>query len=176
MTIHVGLIGGGNISATHARAAIAIPGVSVAAIYGRNQAKLAGLSQRHAAQPYSDFEAFLNHRPLDLVAIGSPSGLHATQGIEAAKRGLHVLTEKPIDISTQRADELIAAAKSSGVKLGVMFQDRCKRDIRRMKQWIDEGVLGKILQADARVKWYRPPEYYADSKWRGTLALDGGGR
>lgn len=175
MTIHVGLIGGGTISATHARAANAIPGVSVAAIYGSNQARVARLSQEHAAQPYADFEAFLNHHPLDLVAIGSPSGLHATQGIAAAKRGLHVLTEKPIDISTQRADELIAAAESAGVKLGVMLQDRCKPDIRRMKQWIDEGVLGKILLADAQVKWYRPPEYYGDSKWRGTLALDGGG-
>jgi predicted dehydrogenase len=110
-----------------------------------------------------------------MVVIGSPSGLHATQGIAAAKRGLHVLTEKPIDVSTQRTDELIAAAESSGVKLGVIFQDRCKPDIRRMKQWIDGGVLGKVLLAEARVKWYRPPEYYGDSKWRGTLALDGGG-
>lgn len=175
MTIHVGLIGGGNISATHARAANAIPGVSIAAIYGRNHEKVARLSEEHAAQPYTDFESFLNHRPLDLVVIGSPSGLHATQGIAAVKRGLHVLTEKPIDISTQRADELIAAAESCGVKLGVIFQDRCKPDIRRMKQWIDDGVLGQILLADARVKWYRPPEYYGDSKWRGTLELDGGG-
>jgi predicted dehydrogenase len=175
MTVHVGLIGGGNISETHARAANAIPGVSFVAIYGTNQAKVAALAQGHAAKPYTDFEAFLDHRPLDLVTIGSPSGLHAAQGIAAAKRGLHVLTEKPIDISTQRADELIAAAESSGVKLGVMFQDRCKPDIRRMKQWIDEGVLGKVLLAEARVKWYRPPEYYSDSKWRGTLALDGGG-
>jgi UDP-N-acetyl-2-amino-2-deoxyglucuronate dehydrogenase len=175
MTIRVGLIGGGNISATHARAANAIPGVSIAAVYGTNPAKVVGLSQEYSAQPYASFEAFLNRRPLDLVAIGSPSGLHATQGIAAAKRGLHVLTEKPIDISTQRADELIAAAESSGVKLGVFFQDRCKPDIRRMKQWIDDGVLGKVLLADARVKWYRPPEYYSDSKWRGTLALDGGG-
>jgi predicted dehydrogenase len=175
MTIHVGLIGGGNISATHARAANAIPGVSVGAIYGSNQEKVARLAQEHSAKAYADFEAFLNHRPLDLVAIGSPSGLHATQGIAVAKRGLHVLTEKPIEISTHRADELIDAARTHGVKLGVMFQDRSKPDIRRMKQWIDAGFLGKVLLADARVKWYRPPEYYGDSKWRGTLALDGGG-
>ena len=151
------------------------PEFRVAAIYGRNQEKVARLSQEFTAKAYADFEEFLNHRPLDLVAIGSPSGLHATQGIAAAKHGLHVLTEKPIDISTERADELIDAAEASGVKLGVMFQDRCKPDIRRMKQWIDAGILGKILLADARVKWYRPPEYYGDSKWRGTLALDGGG-
>src|ERR1041385_5000646 len=110
MTFYVGLIGGGNISATHARAANAIPGVAVAAIYGSNRAKVACLAQEHAAEPYTNFEEFLNHRPMDMVAIGSPSGLHATQGIAAAKRGLHVLTEKPIDISTQRADELTATA------------------------------------------------------------------
>jgi predicted dehydrogenase len=175
MTIHVGLVGGGNISATHARAAQAISGVSVAAIYGSNEAKVGRLAQEYGAQAYSDFDAFLNHRPLDLVILGSPSGLHATQGIAAARHGLHVLTEKPVDISTQRVDELIAATDAAGVKLGVIFQDRSKPDIRRMKQWIDDGVLGKILLADARVRWYRPPEYYGGSKWRGTLALDGGG-
>jgi predicted dehydrogenase len=56
-----------------------------------------------------------------------------------------------------------------------MFQDRVKPDIQRLKRLIDSGALGKILFVDARVKWYRPPEYYAKSKWRGTLALDGGG-
>ena len=112
---------------------------------------------------------------MDFVAIGSPSGLHSVHGIAAARRGLHVLTEKPIEISTERADELIGAARESGVKLGVMFQDRFKPDIRRLKQWIDDGAIGKPLLIDARVKWYRSPGYYSESKWRGTLALDGGG-
>jgi predicted dehydrogenase len=86
-----------------------------------------------------------------------------------------VLTEKPIDISTSAADELIAAAQQHNVKLGVMFQDRFKPEIRRLKQWMERGLIGKPLLADARVKWYRPPEYYGNSKWRGTLGLDGGG-
>jgi len=175
MTIHVGLIGGGNISETHARAARAIPGIKIAAVYGANPDKVKRLARDFGGKPYEDFEAFLNHRPMDLVAIGSPSGLHAFHGIAAARRGLHVLTEKPIDISTERADELIDAAEKSGVKLGVMFQDRFKPDIRRLKQWIDNGVIGKPLLLDGRVKWYRRPEYYNASKWRGTLALDGGG-
>jgi UDP-N-acetyl-2-amino-2-deoxyglucuronate dehydrogenase len=175
MTIHVGLIGGGNISATHARAARAVPGVAIAAVYGTNADKVGRLCTEHGGTPYQDFNAFLNHRPMDFVAVGSPSGLHATHGIAAARRGLHVLTEKPIEISTARAQELIDATQKSGVKLGVMFQDRFKPDIRRLKQWIDDGVIGKPLLVDARVKWFRPPEYYRDSKWRGTLALDGGG-
>jgi len=175
MTFHVGLIGGSNISETHARAARAIPGVEIAAVYGTNSEKVRKLCADHGGAPYTDFATFLAHRPMDLVMIGSPSGLHASQGIAAAKNGLHLLTEKPIDISTNRADELIEAAKQSGVKLGVIFQDRMKPHIRQLKDWIDRGLLGKPLLVDARVKWYRPPEYYANSRWRGTLALDGGG-
>ncbi len=175
MAIQVGLIGGGNISGTHARACHAIPGVDVSAIFGVNAQKVAQLSHEHNAKPYQDFDAFLAHRPMDLVIIGSPSGLHATQGVAAAQRGLHVLTEKPIEISTARADELIDASRQAGIKLGVIFQDRMKPDIRRLKDWIERSVLGKPLLIDARVKWYRPPEYYKDSRWRGTLALDGGG-
>jgi UDP-N-acetyl-2-amino-2-deoxyglucuronate dehydrogenase len=175
MPIHIGLIGGGNITETHAGATRAIPSVKIAAIYGRNTANVEKLSREYGARAFQDFEAFLAHRPMDLVVIGSPSGLHAAEGIAAVRRGLHVLTEKPIDITAARADALIEAAKQSHVKLGVIFQDRVKPDIQRLKQWIDRGVLGKILFVDARVKWYRPPEYYAKSKWRGTLELDGGG-
>src|SRR5437870_7782885 len=175
MAIHIGLIGGGNITETHARAAPAIAGVEIAAIYGTNADKVDRLCREHGGTPYQDFEKFLAHRPMDLVAIGSPSGLHATQGIAAAQRGLHVLTEKPIDISTERADALIEAADRNRVKLGVIFQDRLKPDICKLKQWITEGVIGKPILADARVKWYRPPDYYDNSRWRGTLSLDGGG-
>jgi UDP-N-acetyl-2-amino-2-deoxyglucuronate dehydrogenase len=175
MTIHIGLIGGGNITDTHARAARAIPGVQIAAIYGTNENKLANLCHEHGGKPYQDFDAFLNHRPLDFVAIGSPSGRHAQQGIAAAQRGLHVLTEKPIEINTARADALIEATEKAGVKLGVMFQDRGKPGVRQLKQWLHDGLIGKPLLVDARVKWYRPPDYYGDSRWRGTLAMDGGG-
>lgn len=175
MTIHVGLIGGGNITETHALAARAISGVDIAAIYGMNAERVDRLCRQHGGRPYRDFEAFLTHLPLDLVIIGSPSGLHATHGIAAMLHGLHVLTEKPIDISTKRADALIEAANQSDVKLGVIFQDRLKADIRRFKQWVDEGALGNPLLVDARVKWHRHAEYYRNSKWRGTFALDGGG-
>jgi UDP-N-acetyl-2-amino-2-deoxyglucuronate dehydrogenase len=175
MTTHIGLIGGGNITETHARAARAIPGVEISAIHGTNTEKVARLCREHGGTPHQDFNAFLQHRPMDLVIIGSPSGLHATQGIAAARHGLHVLTEKPIEISTARADALIEAAKQSKVQLGVIFQDRRKPHIRQLKNWLDQGLLGKILFVDARVKWYRPPEYYANSRWRGTFALDGGG-
>ena len=175
MKIHIGLIGGGNITQTHARAAHAIPGVEITAFYGTNAGKVAALCREFGGRQFSDLDAFLAHRPMDLVLIGSPSGLHALQGIAAVEHGLHVLTEKPIEINTARADALIEAAERAGVKLGVMFQDRVKPGIRRLREWVRDGVIGKPLLVDARVKWYRPPEYYSGSRWRGTLALDGGG-
>jgi UDP-N-acetyl-2-amino-2-deoxyglucuronate dehydrogenase len=175
MTTHIGLIGSGNITQTHARAARAIPNVKIAAIFGTNPQTVASLAAEHQAKPYHDFAAFLAHHPMDLVILGTPSGLHARQGIAAAQHGLHVLTEKPLDISTKNADALIATADKADVKLAVIFQDRLKPNIQRLKRWLDRDLLGKILLVDARVKWYRPPDYYSDSKWRGTFALDGGG-
>jgi UDP-N-acetyl-2-amino-2-deoxyglucuronate dehydrogenase len=175
MTTFIGLIGGGNITETHARAARAIPGVEIAAVVGSNAEKVRKLCREYGATPYSELDGFLAHRPMDLVAIGSPSGLHAEQGIAAARQGLHVLTEKPMDITVERADRLIAEARRAGVKLGVFFQDRSKPDILRVKNAVDSGALGRAILADARVKWYRPPDYYAKSRWRGTWALDGGG-
>jgi len=173
--MHVGLIGGGNISETHARASREIPGLEISAVFGTNRERVSRLAEKFGSAPFDDFAKFLAHRPMDFVAIGSPSGLHAEHGITAAGRGLHVLTEKPLDINTAQADALIAAARDAGVKLGVFFQDRLKADLMQVKEWMDAGSLGKLILADARVKWFRPESYYGDSRWRGTLRLDGGG-
>lgn len=175
MIIRVGLVGGGNITGTHARAVSAIPGAEVAAIHGVNSERVRNLARQFGGAAYTDFNEFLGHRPMDMVVIGSPSGLHAQQGIAAARQGLHMLVEKPIDINTAQVDALIAACERAGVKLGVIFQDRVKPDIRRLQRYLSEGVLGRPLLADARVKWYRPPEYYSGSRWRGTWRFDGGG-
>jgi predicted dehydrogenase len=172
--IHIGLIGGGSITSTHARAVAAIAGAQVVALYGSNHEKIEQLCRQFGGSAYTDFHSFLGHPALEMVIIGSPSGLHAEHGIAAAQRGLHVLVEKPIDVTSNRSDALIAECERAGVKLGVIFQDRFKPGIRRLKQLIIEGNLGKVLLADARVKWYRPPEYYSSSRWRGSRELDGG--
>jgi predicted dehydrogenase len=175
MTVHVGLIGAGNISDTHARALRAMAGVEIAAVYAPTRSHAEQFAARYGVTAHDSLDLMLAQRPLDMVVIGTPSGLHAAHGIAAAARGLHVLVEKPIDVTAARADALIEAADKAGVTLGVIFQDRLKPGVQRLKALVDTGRLGRPILANARVKWYRPPSYYAGSRWRGTRALDGGG-
>jgi predicted dehydrogenase len=173
--VHVGLVGAGNISATHARALGEIPGVAIAGVYAPTREHAERLAAQHGSRAFDALDRLLEQRPLDMVVIGSPSGCHAEHGIEAAKRGLHVLVEKPLDVTVARGKALVVAAARSGVTVGVIFQDRLKPDVQRMKALVDTGRLGTPILADARVKWYRSPDYYSGSRWRGTRALDGGG-
>ena len=172
---HIGLIGAGNISETHARACREIAGVEIAGVYGANHTRAGKLAALYGGVAYGDLEALLAHRPLDAVIIGSPSGVHAEQGVAAARAGLHVLVEKPIDVTLAAADRLIDAARTAGVRLGVLFQDRTQPSFVRLRELLGSGALGRPLLASAHVKWYRAPEYYTASRWRGTRGLDGGG-
>ena len=175
MIRHVGILGGGSISEAHARAAAALPDLRVVAVCGRDAARVEALAARHGAVAFTHLEAFLQHRPMEIVAIGTPSGVHADDVEAAASHGLHVLCEKPLDVTTARIDRMLEAVERAGVTLGVFFQDRSTPDLLEVKDALVAGRLGRPILADARVKWYRPPEYYAQSLWRGTWALDGGG-
>ncbi len=175
MIRHVGILGAGSISDTHARAAAAVPDLRVVAVCGRDAARTGALAARHEAVPFTDVDAFLRHRPMDIVAVGTPSGVHAADVEAAARHGLHVLCEKPLDVTTARIDRMLEAVERAGITLGVFFQDRSTPDLMDLKDALVAGRLGRPILADARVKWYRPAEYYAQSQWRGTWALDGGG-
>jgi len=172
--VNVGLVGAGNISDTHARAALAA-GLQIAGVYGDNHGKARQLAERYGAAAFSTLDALFAHPSLDVVIIGSPSGCHAQQAIAAARSGRHVLVEKPLDISTARIDRLLKEVTRAGVVCGVCFQDRLKPAVVDMKRRIDAGEIGTLLLATGEVKWFRPPEYYSTSRWRGTWALDGGG-
>lgn len=172
--MRIGILGAGGISDTHARAARAIDGVRIVAVHGANREKAAALAHAAGAAAFDDLDSFFA-QPMDIVAIGSPSGLHAEQAIAAIRRGIHVLVEKPVDTTTAKIDALIAEADRSSAKVGVFFQERLTPELVTLKASLDAGALGDPVFISGHVKWYRPPEYYAASRWRGTRALDGGG-
>lgn len=173
--IGFGIVGGGMIGAVQAAAIGQINGAQLVAVCGRDEQSTAEFAAKFGATSYTSYDEFLKHPDLQIVNVCTPSGVRAELGIKAAEAGKHVLAEKPIEINLERADALIAACDKAGVKLGVIFQSRFLPAVRRIKQAIDEGRLGKLMIGDAFVKWYRAPEYYAPGTWRGTLSLDGGG-
>ena len=133
MALQAGFVGCGNITDTHARAAREA-GLGIAAFHGRDLAKAEALAARFGGRAFARYEDFLAHRPMDLVVIGSPSALHAEQGIAAAERSLHVLVEKPIDVTLAKGQAFVAAAERAGVRLGVLFQDRLKPELVRLRR------------------------------------------
>jgi UDP-N-acetyl-2-amino-2-deoxyglucuronate dehydrogenase len=172
--VNVAIVGAGNISDTHTRAALAA-GLTIVGVFGANQTRARELAQRYGTVAYDTLDALVVQTSIDIVMIGSPSACHAEQARTAALAGCHVLVEKPLDISTARIDKLLHKVDRTGVTLGVFFQDRLKPDVVEMKRRIERGDIGTLLLATAEVKWFRPREYYATSRWRGTWALDGGG-
>jgi predicted dehydrogenase len=108
------------------------------------------------------------------VAVLTPPNTHLEIVTALARAGKHVLLEKPLDISTERAAELVAAASDAGVTLGVVLQHRFKSNAERLAQVLREGGLGDIVSCSTTIPVWRPQSYY-DQPGRGTKARDGGG-
>lgn len=112
----------------------------------------------------------------DAVIIVTPNGVHHRTAIAAAQLGKHVLTEKPLDITINAMDRMIAACQAAGVTLGVAYQRRMNPDNLMLKQLLSEARLGRIYAADLSCKFWRDQaDYYDLADYRGTWALDGGG-
>ncbi len=138
--------------------------------------KAARLASLYGASAYDDYAALLGASWVSTPSCSAaPRGSTPSRESPQRAEGSHVLTEKPIDVTVERADALIETARAAKVALGVLFQDRAQPSLRRLQAELAAGRLGRPLLASARVKWYRPPAYYAQSSWRGTWALDGGG-
>ena len=175
VTMRVGFTGGGNITDTHIRAVQGVPNLRAVGVCGSNAAKVGSLANRYDLIAADSLASLLEQTPLDIVCIGSPSGVHADEIALAASRGCHVICEKPLDISLERVDNAIEAVERAGVTAAVFYQDRCTPAFLEARDAIADGRLGRVLLVDARVKWYRAPEYYRTAAWRGTPTLDGGG-
>lgn len=114
-------------------------------------------------------------KEIDVVHICLPHYLHHSESIKAMRAGINVLVEKPIAMTLQQADEMIAVEKETGVKAGVIFQTRYVKGIEVIKEIIQSGRLGKILGAKSILTWSRQAEYYEENDWKGTWNKEGGG-
>ena len=169
------IVGTGLISATHSEQISAIEGAKVVAVYSRKEEKAKSLAEKAGADWYTDYQEMLKRKEIDIVSIITPSGTHADMAIEAARAGKHVIVEKPMDISLEKAQQMIDVCREHKVKLSVISQHRFDESAVKIKDDIDSGRFGNMVLGQASVNWYRPQSYYDTSKWRGTIEMDGGG-
>lgn len=112
---------------------------------------------------------------LDLVALCTPSGTHPAQAMLAARRGVHVVTEKPMATRWKDGVSMVKACDEAGVRLFVVKQNRRNTTLQLLKRAIDEKRFGRIHMVQVNVFWTRPQSYYDQGNgWRGTWEFDGG--
>jgi len=170
-----GIIGAGVVSEYHARAIEEQSDAKIVAVTSRGREKGEQFAANHKCEYISDLDEMLKRDDIHAVSICTPSGLHAEQAIAAANAGKHIMVDKPMAINLKDATEMIRAARDNNVKLGVIFQKRTEEGPNRVKKAISDGIFGKLIFADASIKYWRNQAYYDSGAWRGTWNMDGGG-
>lgn len=170
-----GIAGTGLIAETHARVINKMGNAKLVCVYSRSDENAQRFCTEFGGFPYSSLDAFLDQPGLKFLNICTPSGEHLDIALKAAKKGINLIIEKPMEITPDRCDRIISAAQDGGVQLSGIFQNRYNDEFRQLKSALDQGRFGNICLASGYQKWYRSDEYYTSSLWKGRWKTDGGG-
>lgn len=169
------LIGCGRISKNHFESIAQIEEANIIACCDIIEERAVEASKKYKIKSYyTDYKELIKNETIDAVIICTPSGLHPQIGINFANAGINVITEKPMAINIESADELIKACDKNNVHLFVIKQNRLNTTMQLLKKAIDKNRFGKIYMVQSNVFWQRPQSYYDMAKWRGTWEFDGG--
>jgi predicted dehydrogenase len=148
--------------------------VEIAAAYtpSAERRKAFAAANRHSVVDALD--PILADKSIDVVFILTPPATHLELVERCAAAGKHVLLEKPIDVSSERARGCVAAMEKADRKLAIMLQHRFRAASRILAKAAKGGELGPLVSGSASIRWWRTPEYFAQPG-RGMKARDGGG-
>lgn len=173
--IRIALIGLGMAVAPHAKSAFDLSDrVEVACAFSPSAARRRQFAEKFPFPLCDHLETILEDRTISVVALLTPPATHLELVRRCATAGKHILLEKPLEITTARAEEMVAACRKAGVKLGIVLQNRHKPAVERLAAIVRAGDLGSLVGASASIRLWRPQSYY-DEPGRGTKARDGGG-
>jgi len=172
-----GIVGCGMIARFHAQAIKELPNARLVALYSRNPENARRVQEAVGVQCeiYTDLPAMLRRSDLHVVNICTPSGAHMEPAVAAAEAKKHVVVEKPLEITLDRCDRIIAACERNKVMLCTIFPSRFADANVVLKQAVEQGRFGRLTLGETTCKWWRSQEYYDQGGWKGTKALDGGG-
>jgi len=153
--LRVGVIGVGAMGRNHARVYSQLPDVKLVGIADVDESLAVSIAQNYGCKAHADYKQLLNDN-LDSVSVAVPTTLHKRVALDAIRKGINVLVEKPIADTVESANEIIEAAGQNGVKLMVGHIERFNPAIIKLKELLNNGQLGDIISISAkRVGPYR---------------------
>lgn len=171
----IAIIGLGMAVTPHARGLMDLADtVEVAHAFSPSESRRRAFGERFPFPLTDRLDTILDDDGVEAVAVLTPASTHCDIAIRCAQAGKHVLMEKPLDITTRRAQELVAACRSAGVRLGVVLQHRFRPAGMKLAALLAAGELGAIVGCSTIIRLWRPQSYY-DEPGRGSYARDGGG-
>lgn len=171
----IAIVGLGMAVTPHAKGLMALADrIEVAHAFAPSPARRAAFGARFPFPLTDSLDTILNDPGVDAVAVFTPANTHRDIGLACARAGKHVLMEKPLDITTARAVELVDGCRSAGVTLGVVLQHRFRPAGQRAAALLASGALGRVVGCATTIRLWRPQSYY-DEPGRGSFARDGGG-
>jgi predicted dehydrogenase len=179
--VKFGLVGLGNIGRTHMNDLKTMDNVELVGVCDVVKENADRYAEENHTTAYYDPIDLLERSGLDAVIIAVPHFDHPVIAAEAFKRGIHVLCEKPLAVHVKDAQKVISAyelAKETYPELifGIMFQERTFPFYKKIKDFVDSGVLGRLTRTTwINTAWFRSQAYYDSGSWRATWAGEGGG-
>jgi len=173
--IKFGLYGYGKVAQLHARAINESKNATLVSVCGRNLTKVKSFANTWGIEARSSPEEMGDKDSVQAVIITTPHPLHAEHAIHCLKAGLHVLVEKPMALEVAGSEAMINTAKSYNRLLGVVCQRRWYPAAIRIKQAIEQGLLGVPILGQVILLGWRDEAYYNSDPWRGTWDNEGGG-
>jgi len=161
-----GIIGCGLVSDFHGRAVSDLEDAAMVGATDMNSERAEEFVVKYGGEVLGNSEDVCSHPDVDIVSVLTPNAYHAEHVLRAAANGKHVLVEKPPEMTLEKTDAMIAACREADVRLGVCLQVRLRHAIQAMKAAVDSGRFGRLLAADAYMKWHRDTEYYLSDEWR----------
>lgn len=168
------LVGCGDIAPAHTHTLCAMEEIEIVGVCDVNIKRAETLSDGKFAC-FSDYDEMLLKCKPDVVHVCTPHRFHVEQTIKALQSGADVFCEKPFALTLEEANMVMRAEKAAQKQVGVCLQNRTNAGTLAAQEWLQSGVMGKVLGGRANVYWSKPPEYYASAPWRGSFYLAGGG-
>ena len=174
--IGIGVVGSsGVIGRRHTAEVSALANTRLVAVHDLNAEAAAEQAAELGVRFHADLDDLLGDPGVEAVTIATPHPHHLPVALQAFAAGKHVLTEKPITATPSEADEMVSAAAEAGVKLGVVYQNRFRPELIRIREMIDGGEFGELYRTVLDAASYRSQAYYDSGGWRGTWQGEGGG-